>query len=126
MNKFFDFLEKRKNLVLAITAIVAIAIASFGFYKSNVDNDKQTLIKSNTIGGITSIDDKIELETGSVLEQNYNCDSLNYKQIGFVAQAAYDDAELDVVITDGKHTQKRSFKAAELAAGYTYLDFDED
>lgn len=126
MNKFFEFFEKRKSLVLAIAAIVAVIMVSVGFYKTNVESDKPTLIKSNTIGGITSIDDKIELTKGNVLEQNYNCDSLNYKQIGFVAQAVTDDAELTVVITDGQHAQTCNFKAEELAAQYTYVNFDEE
>ena len=126
MNKFFEFLEKRKGLVLAVTAIVVVVMASFGFYKTNVDDDKQTLIKSNTIGGITSFDDAVELDEGSVLEQSYKCDSLGYKQIGFVAHAADDDAELMVAITDGKHTQNCYFKAADLAAGYTYVNFDDE
>ncbi len=125
MNKFFDFLEKNKGVVLAVLAVLIVAVVSFGVYKLDVANDAETLVKSNTIGGITSINDQIEIKKGQTLEQNYKCDSINYKQIGFVANAVTEDAEFEVIISDGKQTQRQTFKAGQLSLGYTYLDLDD-
>ena len=117
MNKFFDFLEKNKGVVLAVLAVLIVAVVSFGVYKLDVANDAETLVKSNTIGGITSINDQIEIKKGQTLEQNYKCDSINYKQIGFVANAVTEDAEFEVIISDGKQTQRQTFKAGQLSWG---------
>ena len=122
MKKIVDFCEKRKSIIFASVVVLIVAIAAVFLYKYEVANDNNAVIKSCTLGGITSVDDSIELSEGQMLKQSYKSVNLDYKQIGFAAQPTTDEAELEVKIFDGKEAQIQTIKKSQFTAGYTYID----
>lgn len=126
MKKIFDFLDKYKGVVGGIAVILALLVVALGFYKMEVNGDEETLLKSNTLGSITYIDEEVAVHEGQTMVQKYLCTDTEYKQIGFVARATTENALIEVTVSKGDKTQTHEVKKEELQQGYTYVELGNE
>lgn len=125
MKKIFDFLDKYKGVIGAITIVAAFLVVILAFYKKDVNGDETTLLKSNTIGGISAIDDEVVVKQGQTMVQKYSCSDTDYTQIGFVAHPTTEKAVLEVTFSNGTSSQTVNLQKEEFQQGYTYIDLKE-
>ena len=80
--KVFEFLEKKKSLICAITIILAVLAVAVAFYCYRINNNKNLPKHSYTVGEVTGFDDRITVSEGQTVTQQYKIKTLSYKQLG--------------------------------------------
>ncbi len=125
--KVFEFFEKKKSLICAISVILVVFTIAIAFYLCRADNTRNVPKHSYTVGEITGFDDKIMVSDGQNVTQKYNIEKMAYKQLGVFISEISSKCNIKMNLEYDDKKTEMIFSANDInLSGYTYIDLPEE
>lgn len=125
--KVFEFLEKKKSLICAITIILAVLAVAVAFYCYRINNNKNLPKHSYTVGEVTGFDDRITVSEGQTVTQQYKIKTLSYKQLGMFISGVSPKCNIKINLEYVDQKTETTLSAADInLSGYTYIDLPKE
>lgn len=125
--KFFDFIEKKKGIVYVIAVVLTVLTIAFAFCMNRLNDNKNTLLSSYTVGDITEMNSSVTVLGGQTLTQQYSLETLPYKQLGVIISEISETDTLNITVEYSGQKKDFSVSKNDITAGvYTYIDLPDE